>query len=385
MNKIFVFGEFDSTNVGDVLIGLGQDYVYKHCDLDAKMIPLELYSRKDVKINTSNKIVKPSRRLHRFFYKKSYYYRHLLEFTKFLVKKNSYFDHSLKSIDGSRVVIIGGGQLFNDNSLRMILRIYCLLKSSQMNNIKTYIVGAGMPRPKTLISRYMTKSAVRLLPNENIFFRDSKSITVANEFYSLDLTEDNIIPDFAISYINQFSSPTPSVIKKVGLAPISKEVLPKSHLRLLFNHDIWWVELAKYLISKNIEPIIFCSGSIEDYSRCLDIKKLALESGLNIELLPRPLSASSFIDNVNGLDNVVAQRLHVSITSYSLGKRPISLPWDDKVKCFYNEIGLPDNYLVEDDISFSTIHGIITSDSVEPICPQIIIDRSSTIIKNVFG
>lgn len=347
MNEIVVFGEFDSDNLGDVLLGISQEYVY---EMNGSVIELKTLSTSNIKINRKKigekKVIKVSsiKKIHRDFYFRSFLYRHIVDVLLFILKlKKIESDIQLKLFNCEKV-IIGGGQLFSDNSLRMLLHIYIITKIAKKLKIKKYICGSGIPEPKTFISKLLMKKIFIHYKSKEVFVRDEKSIDVVNNITNLRLDSNNIIPDFVLSYLKDYES---SKIESnlIGLSPISFECLSAKQRKYSYNQNQWWVDLAKYIQKSGYTPVLFCHGAKTDYERCKKIKELAYKQGINLELRARPEQVQSYIDMVKSFRNVLGQRLHVSITAFSLKLSPVSLPWDDKVKCFYNAAGLENNFI----------------------------------------
>lgn len=385
MNRYVVFGEFDSDNLGDVLLGKSQRCLYEK---NGKNIVLSNLSNtdKNSSVDHANRAYNPSnfKKIHRKVYSDSYLYRHILDLSSFALKKEDYLDNALMKISDADKVIIGGGQLFSDNSLRMLLHIYCITKTADALKVDKAIVGSGIATPKTFISKFLIKKIFSYYDKESVFLRDEKSISVVNSITKLDLTLDNILPDFAITYVNHHRDKLSPVEEKViGLAPISLDCMNSRQRKYAYNQDDWWISIADYIEKRGYKPVLFCHGTNTDYKRCKDIQIKAHEQGFEITLLPRPIDVDTYISVVNSFTNVLCQRLHVSITAFSLNKSPVSLPWDDKIKCFYNEAGIINHFIENENVNCKDVFDMLIEQLDLTQQKDQLIQRTNSIIKGI--
>ena len=71
-------------------------------------------------------------------------------------------------------------------------------------------------------------------------------------------------------------------------------------------------------------------------------------SGIAVSIR-HPTTASDFVNLLNGYSGVVAYRLHACVVAVSCGVPTVGLAWDDKVRAFFHEIGLPENIVPSTD------------------------------------
>ena len=392
MKKIIIFGEFLSDNLGDVILGESQKYTYSKLGINIELSNFELCNnikkndKENISFDNNNKRGKANfiNVTHRNLYRKSNYYRHMIDMFIFFYKYPKYRLKLVKYLKNSQHVIIGGGQLFSDNSLRMLLSIFVISRVARKNEIRVSIIGSGLCYPKTIISKNIIKYILSKHDNSNVYLRDSKSISVANDLSNLNLNENNIIPDFAISYLTNKSilSNNEKPVNRVGIAPISFKCIPKEQQLNIYNYDNWWIELASLLSFNGYTPVLFCHGTQEDFDRCFDIYNKAKLQGIDIELMPRPSKVDNYIEYMAEFKTVICQRLHVSITAYAMNKSPISLPWDDKVKCFYNEALIPQRYLDYKSIQHKDIIRLVKCSKLNENRKKELINKVNNVIQN---
>lgn len=388
MNRYMVFGEFDSDNLGDVLLGKSQKFLYEKNGKNIVLSNLSNTHRNSSvdPVDHANKAYNPSilKKIHRKVYSDFYLYRHILDLSSFALKRKDYFDNALMKISIADKVIIGGGQLFSDNSLRMLLHIYCITKTADAFKVDKFIVGSGTPTPKSYISKFLIKKIFSYYNKESVFLRDEKSISVINSIAKLDLTIDNVLPDFAITYVDHLRDKlSPVEGKIIGLAPISLDCMNSKQRKYNYNQDDWWISIADYIEKRGYKPVLFCHGTNTDYKRCKDIQIKAYEQGFEIVLLPRPIDVDTYITMVNSFTNVLCQRLHISITAFSLNKSPVSLPWDDKIKCFYDEAGITDHFIKNENINYKDIFDMLIEQLDLTQQRDQLIKKTSSIIKGI--
>lgn len=347
-----VFGEFDSDNIGDILIGEGAFILLNEQLSDIRKIPLGRASSSKGDSDNIEKRQGMIKKLHRYSYSKYILYRHLIELCKLPSELKTLNGYAKDNISGLDVIIIGGGQLLHDNTLRMLIRILALVSEAKREKKPVVFFGTGASVPRTVISKMLFKMIFEKLKYSNIYLRDNRSIQIITRY--LPTGNNNIfwVPDTAIARAGQHIMKKRSDKVLWGLAPISHASLPFALRKEKINQDEWWLSLAGLLIERNITPVLFSSGVEADYERCLTIRsKFKIKNNIELDILPRSKEADTFLEQLSNLDRVVAQRLHISISYFSMGGRPYSLPWDDKVAEFYQIIGMPERHSDSQDIN----------------------------------
>lgn len=274
MKRMVIFGEFDSDNLGDQLIGEGGVILFSNSGFSVQSLPFEPERKMAGTVSREN-LKKASffKKYHRFFYSRSYYYRHFLEALFYLKKWPMYGLYARECVDRADIVIIGGGQLFHDNTLRMLFRIRAIIKATASAEKEILVFGSGMSLPKTFISRLILKDILSGLTNSHLYLRDQYSVDIARLYSKIVSRNVSSIPDCAIAKAEKYAlSSSTDLVLKIGVAPISISSLPFSDIHLAFNQDGWWTGLVEEIIKNGNEPVLFCSGVIADYERCIRIK-----------------------------------------------------------------------------------------------------------------
>jgi polysaccharide pyruvyl transferase WcaK-like protein len=339
VKTLFIVGEFDSDNVGDQLIGEGHVMLFDEVGWRVVVAALEPPRRASADMSRSLDVC-GLKWLHRRLYRRSIWYRHLVELFLLARDRKNSLRHARTSLLGVDFLVLGGGQLLSDGTLRMLKRLASLTLEARRNGIAIAAFGTGISRPKTIISSLLVRNVLGSL-NSKSWFRDVGSIGIAKKFVPVKMLDDHPVPDCAIVRADYLGKATqveadPRVI---GIAPMSDASLRLSALEAA-ESDLWWVRVMSLLIERGYRPFLFCSGVDADQRRCLRIKAQAESHGLAVGLTARPENSSEFIEILAGMGRVLSQRLHISISYYSIGRTPTSVGWDQKVDYFFYDIGL---------------------------------------------
>jgi polysaccharide pyruvyl transferase WcaK-like protein len=341
VKRAAIFGEFDSNNLGDQLIGKGSKIIIESAGYVATTFPLEENRQVEPALDEQND-VKVSRRVHRLLYKNNKTYTHLVDLALMARRFRSYRRYVAKIIGNHELIVVGGGQLLSDNTLRMPLRLLWIIRTAREFRRKVVVIGVGMRPHRSFLSGVIFRRIFKALGSDPIFVRDAHSAKVAASYCPAGYQPIQAIPDSAIPAVREFAKAEPRNPDpyRVGLAPINFRELPNGVASARINSDYWWVDLSEALGLSGCRPVLFCSGTYSDYDRCLGVQALAAARGIDIELLPRPKEPDELLTQLNSFAHILGQRLHISISFLALGGTPTALAWDRKVNDFYAGLGL---------------------------------------------
>jgi polysaccharide pyruvyl transferase WcaK-like protein len=339
VKTLLIVGEFDSDNVGDQLIGEGHAVLFADAGWRVVTAPLEPPKKitSTVSDPSANKNV---RGLHRRLYGRSVWYRHLVELASFAGKRERYMRHARESLDGVEFLVIGGGQLLSDGTLRMMKRLLFLMIIAKQRRMAVAAFGTGASEPRTLVSKFLLRAICRRLSSKS-WFRDAGSISIAKRYASAGVLSDMAVPDCAIARAVSLGKATRIMAESrvVGIAPMSEVSLRLSSSETA-ESDSWWGRVISLLNDRGYQPVLFCSGVSADHRRCVRIASQAESLGLRVELARRPESPEELIGLLAKMGHMLSQRLHASISYYSIGLVPTSVSWDPKVNHFFDGIGV---------------------------------------------
>ena len=343
--KIGIFGEFTSNNQGDRLIGQGMECLFSEQGYTITLLPLGKISEQQNN-SPNEKTVNLFRRCHRNFFQAYKTYRHAIELILFMRNKKRQQQDLLKTLSNIDYVVIGGGQLLGDNSLRMILKIDLLIDEAEKRGQQIALFAVGIDNPGTLISRFFLKRIFKRLQPDHIYVRDKTSRAVYMKLRKKKSDNAQLIPDAAFyAYETCSFAKTDDVI--IGLAPQSYRTLSNKIKRKHLYNNQWWCEVAKELHLQGARPVFFSSGVQSDHDRAEDICNSLKQEGLDIRLLERPVTTEQLREQLVSMSSILAQRLHISIAYYALGGIPASLGWHSKVEDFYLFMGLGERFFGE--------------------------------------
>lgn len=335
---LVIVGEFDSDNVGDQLIGEGHAALFAGHGCEIRIVSLEP-GRNKVGTNF------PTRRTsgllktaHRALYQRSAVYRHAIESLSGYRRRVAYRARAEECLAEADALLIGGGQLLSDGTLRMLQRLDHLTELAWERSIPVVAFGTGMSSGRTVLSRRLMRRVLNRL-DEQSRFRDFASIEVAGSMrpgLNLSLTPT---PDCAIAGIAQRRLLKPES-GLVGIAPMAPEILSRIGIEVN-DIDEWWIGIVRDLVRLGAVPVLFSTGVSADARYAGELQEKLAASGIDIDLLPRPTSTDALLSALSRMERVLAQRLHASISFYALGGVPASASWDKKVSEFYRRISLP--------------------------------------------
>ena len=363
MNLVIV-GEFDSTNVGDQLIAQGQREIFAACCERARLLPLEDGRSAAQLPEDRGRRESLPRRMHRTLYSRHVLYRHAVESMLHTRKNRLYRLHAEDTLAGADGLIIGGGQLLSDGTLRMLRRLDALTEVAKERGIPLAAFGTGMAQPRSGISRTLIRRILHRLDGPN-FFRDERSRRLALELHQgIDLSPAPT-PDCAIAGIASKASLMESAFL-VGVAPMAPAILARSGLSTT-GIDRWWMAVIEQLLERGESPVLFSTGVGLDADYAKNLQGKLAARGRYIDVLDRPRCGEELLGQLRHMKRVLAQRLHASISYYALGGIPASATWDAKIDEFYASISLARRVIRPDKVDpEGTAHIVLSADRPDP-------------------
>jgi polysaccharide pyruvyl transferase WcaK-like protein len=378
MKRAVIFGEFDSDNVGDQLIGEGAKLVFERAGWMATTVPLEF----DRELGAAPTAQVPTGRgsalqqVHRRLYSRHRIYAHIMDIFTLVPGAKAYRSKVKAVLVGADLAVIGGGQLLSDRTLRMILRIYWITSIAKHLGIDIAFIGVGASAPQSFISRLLIRKIARQMRSSSLLVRDIYSAEVLGGlFLSSDI---RVIPDLAIPAIHRFSirqKKTPDPLL-VGLAPMSHA---HRHERIERLSDAWWANVAISFLDLGFNVALFCSGTSDDYARCKRIQIGLQQLGISIPLYDRPMNTAEFISQLSSMRHILANRLHISIGFLSLERIPAAVSWDKKISAFYAQHEMSDRVVDEIASAPREVARLVISTRFTPDIRKIVEDIQSQV------
>lgn len=252
-------------------------------------------------------------------------------------------------IENADAVVVGGGNLFQDDDLNFPLKIGTLLDCIRKSGkpLAIYAVGVSgnwSPEAHQLFGRLNATSLMHLsvrddlalqhwkrhfpsgvspivLPDPGLLTRSLPHASLGGENRSLPAMAGICVTD-------------PVILQRHAGGPASDIALKSV--------DEYRV-LIRQLIADGYRIRLFCNGAREDQAfaeRLLNEKTMQAYKARNwLSLAARPEKPEELIEILRSVSVVLAHRLHACIAAYSLAIPHVGLGWDPKVASFFKAVG----------------------------------------------
>ncbi len=240
-------------------------------------------------------------------------------------------------------VIIGGGNLFQDDDLNFPLKIAQVLELCRETGrpVAIHAVGVGRnwsPRAFRLFETLRRCRVIRLTVRDPGARRNWRQ-------HFPDWPSPDLAPDPALTLQPAANTVRAHVPPLVGLCVTNPLVLkrhagPGRDIPLATVGD--YLALADTLQETGCNVLFFTNGAVEDQASLKQIEdKIAGTRTVvskRYRFARRPRTPQELVALIGTLDVVAAHRLHACITAYALGVPPVGLGWDQKVGAFFRMI-----------------------------------------------
>ncbi|MDR6680339.1 polysaccharide pyruvyl transferase family protein [Pseudomonas oryzihabitans] len=342
--NILVVGVPFSRNLGDGVIFDNLRYLYKKHSRFSRVIPLDLAGRE-----TFESSDRPASNRVALFSKLPGFTRKIAVAGFILASFLGRWRGSWKAkVVAADVIVIGGGQLFLDESLNFPLKLYLfslLLKHNPAAN--RYIAFVGVAPSLSRIGRFLFRAALDNIRPQSVTLRDPESRTrfadLISNRYPLAVAAD---PALFSAECYGVPSRSRTQVERVGLCIADPRGLDvEGRLGEDFHTGLaeYFARLARALHDAGYQVVLFTNGALEDEALKDEIHhNLALPG---VQCLERPLTPGTLVGNIATFDLLVAHRLHANIIALALGVPSIGLRWDAKVESFFRMSGRSEAFL----------------------------------------
>ncbi|MBB4567179.1 polysaccharide pyruvyl transferase family protein [Rhizobium leucaenae] len=279
-------------------------------------------------------------------------------------------------IAAADAVVIGGGNLFQDDDLNFPLKVGTVLDCVRRHNRPLAIYAVGVSShwsapASRLFERLKQTNCVHLSVRDSFaqdswrqHFPDGPEAKIVHDPGLLTRALDSDDPDSV-----------PSRQPTVGLC-VTEPVILQRHASQKASaiplQDIAeYRDLIRLLVQDGYRISLFCNGASEDQifaQRIMDeasMQRLAKSGAL--QLAPRPRVPEELIRILRSTDVILAHRLHACIAAYSLGIPHVGLGWDKKVEGFFRSVGRQSYFANGSGTSVSDIAGLLKAAHSEGI------------------
>jgi polysaccharide pyruvyl transferase WcaK-like protein len=347
--RIVICAEVWSENLGDRVIADCMQGLLRDVVPGSKVTLLDLSMRRPPQVSADHE-ASARRRYRRAFFRIAWRIRS----ARLLLTLASWFGrqaqvmtrHARQVFASADLVIIGGGQLLADNELAFPLRLACLTGVAASMRVPVVVLCCGVGQKWSRVGAYlMTQALARVAL---VYVRDEESKRRLEQLRAVRQAVE-VAPDPAILSSSFFPAPALRDRQVVGLGVMAPQVVARhaaakgrdAGLLLRF-----WSDLIRTLIQRGKMVEIFTNGAAEDAAFAAKVADAAGAS-LGVQISVRnPASAKEFVSLLATYSGLVAYRLHACIVGVSYGVPTVGLVWDDKVRAFFHEIGLPQNVVL---------------------------------------
>ncbi len=301
-----------------------------------------------------------------------------------------------QKIANADVVVIGGGNLFQDDDLNFPLKIGTVLDCvcRQDRPLAIYAVGVSQHWSNSAYELFARAKRARLV---HLSVRDGFAQDNWHEHFPegprAKIVRD---PGLLIGSLSAMQRPTQSAGRRltIGLC-VTDPIILRRHstsavAAIPFSNIGAYRDLIGLFLDDGLRVVLFCNGAREDQrfaERILGsvVRHRAVDRDV-LDIARRPATPGDLVDIISSMDVILAHRLHACIAAYALGIPHVGLSWDKKVEGFFNSVGRED-YLVKDatlsPVFVASLVRAADRDGIEPLRHQIVVAETRAGISNM--
>jgi polysaccharide pyruvyl transferase WcaK-like protein len=273
-----------------------------------------------------------------------------------------------RRIAAADAVVIGGGNLFQDDDLNFPLKIATVLEGVCRERRPLAVFSVG-------VTRHWSDRAARLFGG-----------LLANRILHVSVRDGAARENWTAHFGNAYDvkiCPDPGLLAR-DILPAGRVRPARSHplVGLCVTHPIVlhrhksiagndipltavteYRQLIEWLVNRGCRIMLFTNGALEDQLFLDEIGRDAtcaayLAAGALVAA-DRPHTPGELVKILDQSDVVVAHRLHASVIAYSLGIPCVGLGWDNKVESFYRLTNRDESFLQGNDVSVPQLGRLI--------------------------
>ncbi|KOF16893.1 hypothetical protein AC244_20310 [Ensifer adhaerens] len=286
-----------------------------------------------------------------------------------------------KEIDDADAVVIGGGNLFQDDDLNFPLKVGAALDCVKRSGkpLAVYAVGTSRDwssRARQLFGVLEESQLVHVSVRDTIAGRNWLGHFPAGPHARILPDPGLLVREIVASHALE---PLKVDDRAIGICVTDPLILRRhsSHgsQGIPFRHADDYHQLLDLMLDAGYRVCLFTNGAQEDQAfarRVLNGGGLAahIDSG-NLYLAPRPKTPEELIHILASTQVILAHRLHACIAAYSLGVPQVGLGWDPKVDGFFQFVGRSEYFAGEADISAQHVASLLEEAARKGIDPAV--------------
>jgi polysaccharide pyruvyl transferase WcaK-like protein len=255
--------------------------------------------------------------------------------------------HWKKKIEAADAVIIGGGNLLQDDDLNFPLKVGLALDLVAQSGKPLAIYAVGVSSQWSARARNLI-SAVRRTNLVHLSVRDPQARqNLLSHFpdFNPHLVAD---PGLMAEVLRPASAfPPPSGQPIIGLCATSPVVLDRhAGGAVAFSSASEYADLAILLARRGFAIHLFTNGAKEDHAfagTVMSQPRLAeIAAAGRLKLVGRPQRPGDLVAAIGTFHAIAAHRLHACIVAHALRVPYVGLDWDSKVGAFFHSVGRQD-------------------------------------------
>jgi len=354
---VLICGECFSANLGDGVIAVSLRELVRKAVPDSSVDFFDLSGRRgyvaDRAGTKSQTEERTAKSFHRRIYARSYYYSLLVNLLRIVIvnRFGDYHSRLDAALSQSDYVLIGGGQLLQDNRLAFPLMLRAVVRAARRRRIPVSFFSVGVGANWSTVGKAIMRNVLGASNVESIVCRDKVSFHRIQEIFPVLKARLDVTFDVALA-LSGHAHPSHDVDSPVGLCLMH----PKAMRWAVNNHPLassnqavhYWVELCRVLTSEGLSLALFTNGAPDDDTFAHKVAaqcKIKLNSGDRIRVRTRPHIPEDLVSTISRFEVVVAHRLHANIISTALAIPCIALECDLKVKEFMTYSGQADRFM----------------------------------------
>ncbi|WP_026481513.1 polysaccharide pyruvyl transferase family protein [Ahrensia sp. 13_GOM-1096m] len=252
-------------------------------------------------------------------------------------------------ISNADAVIIGGGNLFQDDDLNFPTKIAAVIDAVLYYKKPLAIYAVGVTANWSTQAQALF-DAIKNVDLVHCSVRDKLAQTAWKNHFP-DSQDALILPDPALSVSwpttqkkKISSSKTRTYRPIIGLCITDPLILVRHSSDPLstnvFQSVSNYISLIAGLVKRGYRIYLFCNGAREDYKLLEKIANTGVISDLinssNVNVTNRPKNPFDLLEIIAIADVVIAHRLHACIAAHALDIPTFGLGWDNKVEAFFD-------------------------------------------------
>ena len=343
---VVIAGEIYSPNLGDGVIFDSLNYLIHRLDPRMAITPLDISGRQQR--SSSNRIPLQTRlsMVGRLYTPLGYrWINHLQIRIKYFRKIKANWTNLLENTD---MIIIGGGQLLQDNLLDFPYKLFLLSRLAQAKQIPIHIVGVGVGKRWSNIGRKWVQSVLNQAISVSV--RDEESRKNLQDNFQIQPIYLSADPAFWAKEAYGLEGILASSQIGVGiLNPVDLNLSRSKRFVQPTQQTIsYWLSLCREIMNNGSIVELFTNGNYLDEQIADHVLAQASSRSLALTKSARPMQPRDLACQISHYRVILAARLHANLLAAVYGIPAIGIAWEPKVTQLYTRLGNPERAIALD-------------------------------------